>query len=49
MPGVISDYAERPLPAIISLPGAKGSEGSGLANIKALVEKAIGADITFNN
>ena len=48
MPGVISDYAERPLPAIISLPGAKGSEGSGLANIKALVEKAIGADITFN-
>ena len=49
MPGVISDYSERPLPAIISLPGASGSEGSGLAIIKALVEKAIGADITFNN
>ncbi len=49
MPGVIDDYAEKPLPAIISLPGASGSEGSGLANIKALVEKAIGADITFNN
>ena len=46
---LIDDYAEKPLPAIISLPGASGSEGSGLANIKALVEKAIGADITFNN
>ena len=49
MPGIIADFEEKPLPAIISLPSSKGSEGSGLANIKVLVEKAIGADITFNN
>ena len=48
MPGVLDDYSESPLPAIISIPAASGSQGTGMANIKAL-EKAIGADITLNN
>lgn len=49
MSPVIAGYAGEPFPAIISLPGAGGSEGTGMANIKTLVEKAIGADITFNS
>lgn len=41
----IDRYRTSPLPAIISLPGREGSDGSGMAQIKAAVEKAIGSDI----
>lgn len=39
------DETEAALPAIISLPGKNGSDGSGLRELKTAVEKAVGADI----
>jgi V/A-type H+-transporting ATPase subunit F len=42
-------YSEKTLPAIIPIPGNKGSKGLGMDNIKKAAEKAIGADILFNN
>lgn len=41
-------YSEVSLPAIIPIPGNKGSKGLGMENIKKAAEKAIGADILFN-
>lgn len=43
----IERYKTAPLPAIIPIPGATGSDGSGMKNVRANVEKAIGADILF--
>lgn len=40
-------YSARPYPVVVPIPSASGSEGLGLAQIKANVEKAIGADILF--
>ncbi len=45
----VYEYNERRLPAIIPIPGMKGSTGIGIENIKKAVEKAVGADILFNN
>lgn len=42
-------YADTPLPAIIPIPSNKGSKGLGMENIKKAAEKAIGADILFND
>ncbi|HBV69151.1 MAG TPA: V-type ATP synthase subunit F [Clostridiales bacterium] len=42
-------YDEKRLPAIIPIPGMSGTTGTGIANIKKAVEKAVGADILFNN
>lgn len=38
-------YAERPLPAIVPIPGVRGNTGLGLANVSGFVEKAVGSDI----
>ena len=35
--------------AVIPIPGSSGANGFGLSRVKANVEKAIGADILFNN
>ncbi len=43
----IARYKDLPLPAIISIPGRAGSDGSGMAAIKSAVERAVGADILF--
>lgn len=43
----IDKYTSRPFPAIILIPGAKGSTGIGMMAIKESVEKAIGTDILF--
>jgi V/A-type H+-transporting ATPase subunit F len=43
----IAGYADRPLPAIVLIPGSRGSLGLGLAKLKRAVEKAVGADILF--
>lgn len=43
----IAEYANRPLPAIVLIPGSRGSLGLGLAKLKRAVEKAVGADILF--
>lgn len=49
MSQLIQYYTERTFPAIISIPGKNGSMGTGLAAVKALTEKAIGADIALNS
>lgn len=43
----IGEFADRPLPAIVLIPGSRGSLGLGLAKMKRAVEKAVGADILF--
>ncbi len=43
----IARYKDMPLPAVISIPGRAGSDGSGMAAIKSAVERAVGADILF--
>lgn len=47
IPETISRYKTEPLPAIIPIPGAYGSTGLGMRNVRANVEKAVGADILF--
>lgn len=43
----LSRYRERPLPAIIPLPGVSGNTGIGIASVKKSVEQAVGSDIIF--
>ncbi len=43
----IARYKDAPLPAVIPIPGAAGSDGSGMAALKSAVERAVGADILF--
>ena len=42
VPEIIDEYKERPTPAIIPIPGI------GIKNVKKNVERAVGADILFN-
>ena len=42
-------YSDSSLPAIIPIPSNKGSKGLGMENIRKAAEKAIGADILFND
>ena len=44
----IARYKDEPLPAIVPVPGSRGSTGYGTAIIKKAVERAVGADIIFN-
>ncbi|PJE51107.1 MAG: V-type ATP synthase subunit F [Candidatus Yanofskybacteria bacterium CG10_big_fil_rev_8_21_14_0_10_36_16] len=46
--GAVSELSKRALPALIAVPSHKGSTGAGLANIKKIVEKAVGSDILSN-
>lgn len=46
---VIDEYKDEQLPAIILIPGIQGSLGIGMAGVKKSVERAVGADILFNN
>ncbi len=43
----VSQYKSETFPAIIPIPDSHGSTGVAMAQIKANVEKAIGADILF--
>ncbi len=45
----IERYKREPYPAIILIPSNQGSIGLGIQGIKDNVEKAIGADILFND
>lgn len=45
----VAKYKTESFPAIIPIPDQKGGTGAAMAQIKANVEKAIGADILFNN
>ena len=40
-------YSEKPVPAIIPLPGARGNTGIGSGRLSAFVEQAVGSDILF--
>lgn len=42
---VMEKYNSRMTPALIPIPGSKGSLGIGLGVVKKAVEKAVGADI----
>lgn len=43
----IAVYNEKITPAIILIPSNNGSLGIGIANVKHLVEQAVGSDILF--
>ena len=45
----IDRYKTSPFPAIIPIPGNRGTTGFGMQGIHANVEKAIGADILFKD
>lgn len=45
----INEYNTVRLPAIIPIPGMDGGLGIGISKIKKAVEKAVGADILFDN
>ena len=44
----ISSYKSEAFPAIIPIPSNRGTQGVAMAEMKANVEKAIGADILFS-
>ena len=46
---VMDDYKDRQTPAIIPIPGRKGSMGLGMTSVKQSVERAVGADILFRD
>ena len=45
----VEKYKEHGLPAIIPIPGVTGNTGRGIADVKHLVEQAVGSDILFGN
>lgn len=47
VPHMLSRYAAQAYPAIIPIPSSSGSSGLGLRQLKANVERALGADILF--
>jgi len=49
IPETIDRYKTTPFPVVIPIPNNSGSTGFGIKNVKANVEKAIGADIIFND
>ena len=48
-PEALERYKTQPDIAIIPIPGSQGSTGYAMSKVKENVEKAIGADILFNN
>lgn len=49
MPDELEKYRDKIIPAIIPIPGIDGSYGLGMAKLKRDVERAVGADILFND
>lgn len=49
MPEEIAKYKDKPIPAIIPIPGMDGSHGIGMEQLRKSVERAVGADILFAN
>ncbi len=45
----IARYQDSIIPAITVIPGKEGSTGYGIESLKKATERAIGADILFNN
>jgi len=44
----IDQYSDKKFPAVILIPGNQGILGIGMQNIRKSAERAIGADILFN-
>ncbi|HHT15334.1 MAG: V-type ATP synthase subunit F [Christensenellales bacterium] len=44
-----AQYASDPTVTLIPLPGVHGSDGLGMQRVRKNVEKAVGADILFND
>ena len=49
IPETIDKFKEDRLPAIIAIPGVNGNTGQGIANVRRMVEQAVGSDIIFGN
>ena len=49
VPEALEKYKTMSETAVIPIPGSQGMDGYGMRRVKANVEKAIGADILFNN
>lgn len=49
MDALMQKLKEQPYPAVLSIPGATGSNGFGMSGVKRDVEKAVGVDILFGN
>jgi V/A-type H+-transporting ATPase subunit F len=45
----INQYREKRFPAVIPIPGIQGNVGLGMLGVKKCVEKAVGADILFQD
>lgn len=45
----LNELPAKALPAIVAVPSQAGSTGAGLANLKKIVEQAVGSDILSNN
>lgn len=45
----INEYRNERIPAVIPIPGIQGSLGIGMQGVKKCVEKAVGADILFQD
>lgn len=41
-------FEREPLPAIVTVPSPQGATDAGLANLRKIVEQAVGSDILFN-
>lgn len=48
-PGLLEQYKDYKIPAIIPIPGREGALGIGMENLHKCVERAVGADILMND
>lgn len=48
IPDELERLRERPLPAVVPIPGIYGNTGMGLQQVKRSVEQAVGSDILAN-
>ena len=48
IPDELEGLRERPLPAVVPIPGIYGNTGMGLQQVKRSVEQAVGSDILAN-
>ncbi len=49
LPKEADGYRDRPLPAVVPIPGSAGNAGLGVARLRKFVEQAVGSDILFSN
>jgi len=47
LPELVEAFEDHPLPAVAIIPGIEGSTGLARTRMKKIVEKAVGADILF--